>query len=317
MATTTNITTTYAGEAAGKYVAAALLSANTIDKGGITVKPNIKYKEVLKKLSLNDIVKDATCDFTATSTLTVTERVLAPEEFQVNLQLCKSDFASDWNAIEMGYSAHDNLPKSFSDFLIAHVAAKVAAKNETNLWSGVTANAGEFDGFEVIMTTAAAQPAAQEITGTTLSAANIIAEARSVISAVPTALYGQPDLKLYMPQSAVLFYIQALGGFGASGLGANGIQGMGTQWYTDGSLSLDGIPIFMANGMSADTMICATTENLVFGTGLMADSQEIKIIDMADLDGSKNVRVVMRFTAGCQIVNVEDVVTYGIVNASN
>jgi hypothetical protein len=317
MATINSLTTSYAGESAGKYVAAALLSANTIDKNGVTVKANIKYKEVLKKISLNDVVKDATCDFTATSTLTQTERILTPEEFQVNLQLCKKDFHGDWNAAEMGYSAHDVLPKSFADFIIAHVAAKVAAKNETNIWSGVTANAGEFDGFETLMLTAAGQPTAQEIAGTTLTAANIIAQAQLVTSAIPTRLYGSPDLKLYMPQSAVLFYIQALGGYGASGLGANGIQGQGTQWYTDGSLSLDGIPIFMANGMSDNVMICTTTENLVFGTGLMNDAQEVKVIDMADIDGSQNVRIVMRFTAGVQIVNEEDMVTYGITNGSN
>ena len=317
MATINSLTTSYAGESAGKYVAAALLSANTIDKNGVTVKANIKYKEVLKKISLNDVVKDATCDFTATSTLTQTERILTPEEFQVNLQLCKKDFHGDWNAAEMGYSAHDVLPKSFADFIIAHVAAKVAAKNETNIWSGVTANAGEFDGFETLMLTAAGQPTAQEIAGTTLTAANIIAQAQLVTSAIPTRLYGSPDLKLYMPQSAVLFYIQALGGYGASGLGANGIQGQGTQWYTDGSLSLDGIPIFMANGMSDNVMICTTTENLVFGTGLMNDAQEVKVIDMADIDGSQNLRIVMRFTAGVQIVNEEDMVTYGITNGSN
>ena len=41
MATTTSIASTYAGEFAGKYISAALLSANTIDKGGIEVMPNI------------------------------------------------------------------------------------------------------------------------------------------------------------------------------------------------------------------------------------------------------------------------------------
>ncbi len=45
MATTTSITTTYAGEFAGKYISAALLSANTIEKGGIEVKPNINLKK--------------------------------------------------------------------------------------------------------------------------------------------------------------------------------------------------------------------------------------------------------------------------------
>jgi hypothetical protein len=101
MATTTSITTTYAGEFAGKYISAALLSGSTLSKELITIKPNVKYKEVMKKVATDDIVKNGTCDFTATSTLTLTERVLQPEEFQVNLQLCKKDFVSDWEAISM------------------------------------------------------------------------------------------------------------------------------------------------------------------------------------------------------------------------
>ena len=147
MATTTSITTTYAGEFAGKYISAALLSGKTLAEGNITVVPNVKYKQVMKKVATDDIVKDATCDFDDTSTLTLTERILQPEEFQVNLELCKKDFRSDWEAAQMGYSAFDNLPSSFSDFLIAHVADKVAQRIETNIWTGANGTAGQFDGF--------------------------------------------------------------------------------------------------------------------------------------------------------------------------
>ena len=151
MATTTSITTTYAGEFAGKYISAALLSGKTLSEGAITVKPNVKYKEVVKKLATDAIVKDATCDFDDTSTITLTERILQPEEFQVNLELCKKDFRSDWEAIQTGYSAFDNLPPNFADFLIGHVAAKVAEKTEQTIWGGVNATAGEFDGLTVLM----------------------------------------------------------------------------------------------------------------------------------------------------------------------
>lgn len=94
MATTTSITTSYSGEFKNQIISAALLSSPTIDAGGITVKPGIKYKEVVKKISTDAILKDASCDFTATSTVTLTERILQPEEFQVNLQLCKKDFST-------------------------------------------------------------------------------------------------------------------------------------------------------------------------------------------------------------------------------
>jgi len=317
MATTTSITTTYAGEFAGKYVSAALLSASTIENGGIEVKPNIAYKEVLKKIATDAIVKDSTCDYTDTSTVTLTEKILQPEEFQVNLTLCKKTFRSDWESIQMGYSAFDSLPPSFADFLLAHVAAKVAEKTEQNIWKGVTANAGEFNGFQTLVAADAALPAAQEVAGTTVTASNVVAELGKLVDAIPASLYGKEDLYLYVSQNIARAYVRALGGFGASGLGANGTNNMGTQWWNNGSLSFDGVKIFVCNGMSNNVAIAAQKSNLFFGTGLLADSQEVKVIDMADIDGSQNVRVVMRFTAGVQYGIVEDITTYGITNSAN
>jgi len=307
MATTTSITTTYAGEFAGKYIDAALLSASTIENGGIEVKPNVKYKEVIKKLATDAIVKDATCDFTATSTVTLTERILQPEEFQVNLQLCKKDFKSDWEAVQMGYSAFDNLPPAFADFVLAHVAAKVAEKNETNIWHGVTANAGEFDGLVVKAT---ADATVIDVVGTTVTAANVIDELGKVVDAIPASLYGKEDLYIYVSQSVARAYVRALGGFGAAGLGANGTNAMGTQWFNNGSLSFDGVKIFVANGLNANYIMAAQKSNLYFGTGLLADHNEVKLIDLADIDGSENLRIVMRFTAGVQYGIGSEIVLY-------
>jgi len=182
MATTTSITTTYAGEFAGDYIAAALLEGATISNGGITVKPNVKFKEVIKKVSLNDIIKDATCDFDPTSTITLTEKILQPEEQQVNLQICKKDFANDWEALQMGFSAYHNVPPKFADFLIGHVAAKVAEKTEQNIWRGDTSNNGEFDGLTTKIATDADLPSGQEVSGTTVSSSNVITELGNLLT---------------------------------------------------------------------------------------------------------------------------------------
>jgi len=307
MATTTNITTTYAGEFAGKYISAALLSASTIENGGITVKPNVKYKEVMKKLSTNDLVADATCDFGATSTITLTERILQPEEFQVNLELCKKDFVSDWEAVQMGYSAFDNLPPSFQDFLVAHVAAKVAEKTEQTIWSGANATAGEFDG---LVTLATADASVIDVVAGTVTAANVIDELGKIVDAIPSAVYGKEDLYLYVSQNVARAYVRALGGFGAAGLGANGTNAQGTQWWNNGALSFDGVKIFVANGLADNTAMAAEKSNLFFGTGLLSDHNLVKVIDMADLDGSQNVRVVMRYTSGVQYGIGSDIVLY-------
>jgi hypothetical protein len=318
MPTTTSITTTYSGEFAGKYIAAALLSAPTLDKGGITIMPNVKFKQVIKRVATDGIIKNATCDFDPTSTVTLTERILQPESFQVNLQLCKSDFRSDWDAIQMGYSAFDTLPKSFADFLIAHAAEKVAAGMETSIWSGVNATAGEFAGIMTQLTTDAALPSAQEIAavGGGVNASNVIAELGKIVDACPAALYGKEDLTIYVSNNIYRAYVRALGGFAAAGVGANGYDNKGTNQVLN-DLYFDGVRIFLANGLASNTALLAQKSNLYFATGLLNDMNEVKVLDMGDIDGSQNVRVVMRFTADAKYGFASDVVTYGITNSAN
>lgn len=309
MPTTTSLTTTYAGEFAGRYIAAALLSGDTIAKGGIEVVPNVKFKQVLKRVSLNDIVKDQTCDFTDTSTLTLNEAILQPEFLQVNLELCKTDFESDWEAIQMGYSAFDNLPTNFVDYFIGYNAAKVSEWVESKIWTGVTANPGEFNGFQTILAADTTVIGVTAVTGA-INASNVIQEMGKVLDASPNAVYGKDDLYLYVPTSVFKAYVRALGGFGASGLGSNGVDNKGTTWFAGQDLFFDGVRVFHAPGLGNKKMVLAQKSNLYFGTGVLANTNEVKILDMSDLDGSKNVRFVMRFTAGVQVGFGADVVLY-------
>ena len=308
--TNTPITSTYSGAFAGKYVSAALLSGNTLANNLITVKPNVKFKEVMKKVASTSIVKNGACDFSGQAdVLTLTERILAPEEFQVNLELCKKDYVQDWEAVQMGYSAiNETLPPSFSDFLIGHVSAKVAQKIENNIWTGTDATDGEFAGF---ITTLGADSDVNDVTGTASTAANIITELGKIADAIPAAAYGSEDMTIYLPSNMYRNYVRALGGFGASGLGAAGTNNQGTQWYSKGAgLQFDGIPVVLAQGLSSNDAVAAEKSNLFFGTGLLSDHNEVKVLDMADLDGSQNVRIVMRFTAGIQHAIGSDIVLY-------
>lgn len=307
-----NITTTYAGESAGKYISASLLSANTLENGGLTIMPNIKFRSTMKRLDTDDLVKDATCDFVDGSTVNLTERVLEPKEMQINLQLCKETFRSDWDAISMGYSVYDNLPPTFQEYLIAYVGSKLAQRCELNLWQGVQATSGQHDGF-VTLLTGAPLPAPQDIVGVAIDESNVIAELGKVADALPNSVYGKDDLKIYAPQNVIRAYIRALGGF-AAGIGANGVNNQGTTWYNGNAnaLTFDGIKLFMANGLPNNKMIATTVDNLFFGTGVMNDKNEVRIIDTAETLGDQNVRMVWRFTAGVNYGNIEDIVAYGI-----
>ena len=303
-----SLTTTYAGEFSGKYIAAALLSADTLDKGLITVMPNVKFKSVIQKAATDDIVKDASCDFqTDQGTLTLTEAILQPEEFQVNLDICKKDLHDSWEAEQMGFSAFDNLAPSFADFVIGHVASKVADRTEKNIWSGSTATSGQFDGFATLLDADTNLPAGQDLTGAAITSVNVLDELAAVTDAIPTAVYGSDDLYIYAASDVIRAYTRALGGFQSGGQGANGYENKGNN-QSLGSLFFDGIPVVAIRGAAAGTIVAAEKSNLFFGTGLLNDLNEVRVIDMAENDGSQNVRIVMRFTAGVQYAQVTDIV---------
>ncbi len=308
MATTTTITTNYVGDFASKYISAALLSADTLSKNLIEVLPNVNFKTTLQTVNLDDIVKDATCDFTPTSTLTLTDRVLEVEPFQVNMQLCKKDFYATWIGGQMGSSAYDGLPASFADYLIAYAAGKTAQRIEQNIWNGNAATSGQFAGLVPLLTADGTVNDVAAVAGG-VDSANVIAEIGKVVDATPAALYGKEDLIIYVSQNVGKAYIRALGGYAATG--SNGYLAQGTMWAgREQTLSFDGIRVEICNGLPANHMVCAEKSNLFFGTGLESDQNEVRVLDMADLDGSDNIRVILRFFAGCNFGIGADTVLY-------
>lgn len=306
-----NITTTYAGQWAGKYVSAALLSAPTIEGGGVTVMPNVKFKSVIQRLETTNFLQDATCDFNPAGQVNLTERVLEVKDLQVNMTLCKKEFHSTWQSIEMGYSSFDTLPKSFADYLIAYAAEKVAAANEVSIWQGNGSLSGQFDGLYSTALVDPLLPPAQLVPSVAVDATNVIAQLQLVYDAIPSTLYGKSDLRIYVSQNVIKAYVAALGGFAVAATSNSGVNAQGTMWYNNGALTFNGIPLFMANGLPTDSMMATTTSNLYFGCSLLSDTQEVRVIDTSATLGDDNVRVIMRYAAGAQYGVIEDIVIYG------
>jgi len=306
MATTQVITTSYAGEHAGRYIAAALLNADSLTNGAIEVRQNIKYKEVISKLDLTNIIKDRSCDFADTGTVTLGEVIITPKELSVNLELCKANYRNTWEAINMGFSANDTLAPDFANFLILQVLAGVSDATETAIWQG-TAAAGSFQGFEDLFTSQADQPAALEVSGTALSASNIIAEIEKVVNPIPNAVYGKEDLQILMGVEASKFYIQAQAALGYARL-----------YHVDKTpMNFQGINIVICPGMSDDTMFAARRSDLIFGTGVLNDTNSVSIVDRSATELDDNVRIGINYTAAVAVGNPSQVVTYGITNSGN
>jgi len=305
---------TYAGEAASGYIAAALLSARTLDNKLVTIMPNVKYKSVIQKLDVSGIVQDASCDFVTSGSVAISERILEPKELQVNLELCKQEFVDSWEALQLGFSAFDEIPKNFNDYLVSYVGGKVAEATETAIWQGTSAN-GSFPGFQAALSASiaaggtgavlAAKSGSVIISGS-ITSANVLDKLNSVLDTVPDTVYGKEDLLLYVPTNVAKAYQQALAG------GAVGANGWNNQLNVgEKPFNFNGVEIVLCPGMAASKIVAAQKSNLFFGTGLLSDYNEVRVLDMANIDGSQNYRIIMRYTAGTQFGVGSDIVYYG------
>jgi hypothetical protein len=301
------ISTTYAGEFAGKYIAAALLSAKTLDNKNITIMPNVKFKQVIQKVAVDSIVNDASCDFVTSGTVALSERVIEPKELQVNLQLCKQQFVDSWEALQLGYSAFDEIPKDFNDWLISYVGGQVAQATEISIWQGNVATNGQFAGFLPALSASAAAGGAgavlQSPASGSITSANVLSKLDTLVNTIPNTVYGKEDLVIYAPTNVVKAYQQALAG------GAQGANGFNNQMNVgEKPLNFNGIELVWSPGMTDSYLVAAQKSNLYFGTGLMSDYNEVRVLDMANIDGSQNFRIIMRYTAATQFGIGSDIV---------
>jgi hypothetical protein len=298
---TQSVTSNYAGEAAAGYISAALLSNPTIANNELTVLNNVEYKANLRKITVggttDGLISDATCAFTDDGTVTYAERVLEPEKLDVNTQVCKQEFLKSWEGANMTAGLNGTLPLEFTDYLIAQTAEKVSAEIQTSIWDGTTDTNGQFDGFRKLLL---ADGDVNDVAGAeALTKANIVEKLEDVMDTIPNAVFGKEDLKIWIPTSAWRFYIQS-----QATLGYGNIYNMNGDWqYT-----FNGIKICHAPGMANDTMIAGRTSNMFFGTD--GSSSEVRVLDMAELDGSDHVRMIMRFNAGVNYAFGSDMVLY-------
>ena len=278
---------TYAGLWSGKYVAAALLSGETLSKELITLHPNVAFKEVIRNWQNSVSIDSATCDYTDNSSITLGEYVLTTVEKQVNMTLCKNNLRTTWEAAQAGFSAFEKLPATFEEFLLAQVAAEVAQGVELGIWKTNTFYTGGM--VQYLIDNSALVSAGSGAT----NGGNVVARLQSMLDASPAALYGKEGYQFYVGPVTMKAYQAALSA-----------GNYNFQFYVgEKPMNFQGIPVTMCPGLNDSDCVLGLKSDLHFGTGLLSDYNEVKVIDMADIDGSQNVRTIMRFTGGIIATN--------------
>ena len=288
-------TSNFSGKAAGFYISAALKEAKSLDF--LNVIENIKFKSNIQRMAGSGVVADATCDFTGAGTLALTEKVLEPKNLQINLDLCKSTLLDSWEALQMRAGAGAPPPASFDDYVISYMGEIIAQATEESIWSG-TAAAGKFNGF-LGAATGYLLPGVdatvhQDAATAAYTTINIITNLQALTASMATNISGvlrKEDLHIYMSPKTYAIYISAVSTLGY--VNAYNMNG-------DYEPVFEGYKIAVCPGMADNELVAAQKSNLFFGTDLLSDATRITLMDMAQLDGSDNVRLVARYSAGVQ-----------------
>ena len=292
---------TYAGEAARPYVSAAILSADTIANGYISVLENVHSKAVLRKFSGAAIQANDDCAFTTPDSgqLTLGEAILEASALKVNEQVCNADLRATWESAQMR-SQNSGAPGDFTTYVAQYVAAKVAESVELNLWQGnfdsdgTGAGTPAYTSFNGLCQQLKSQYNAgtmQQLTGVT-SAANILDRLAALTAEAPTAIAGDPNAKIFMSRASAQLYYQALA------------TDYTLPFLNDGLVArYAGYEIITPAGMANDAFILSRADNLYFGTNLLTDHIQAAVLDLQGVTGDDVTRVIMQFSGGTQIVD--------------
>jgi len=296
------INTTYVGQLATPFVAPAILSADSIAKGYISVLENVRHEAVLKKFS-GGAIGDRTCEFTtAAGQLVLSDVTLTTAQLQVNEQVCNYQLAQDWAAAQMrGASA--GCPANYAAYLSQYVAKIVSADVENNMWDGNFDPLGaggvpahtSFNGimYHYFMSAQTYQSGtAGAWTGDSDATTGVMTHLAAAAALIPDPIVGDPDTKLFMSRKTAQLYYQ--------GLAAT----YTLPFLNDGLVArYSGYDIVTPAGFPDDCVVFSKVENLYFGTNVLTDMIEARMLDLTGVTGDAVTRVAMLFDAGTQIVD--------------
>lgn len=304
MATTTTVSSNYAGKEAGAIIGASFKEADTLRLGLISVSENVNYKMNLRRLRYTDGTTDYSCGFTPAGAIVLNEKQLVIEKLMNPIQVCKEDFRQTWSEDSMGASASNpNAPSDIMEAISLEVLSSQAEKIDTDIWTGLAATAGEFNGLlaqfaaddNVIKANNGIVPSGNAITESTVEA-----ELKKALAAVPTSIRRKDLTVAVSPDvfQAYWFYLVS-----------KGIANDGTA--DEKQVRFGRYTITEVNGLPDNSIVIFEKKNVVFATGLQADFNDLSFVDEDEIGLLTGmVRGKMVYGAAVGYYNSEDIVWY-------
>ena len=303
MATTTNVSSNYAGKVAGGIIGAAFREGDTLSANVLTIADNVNYKMNLRKIAYVDGTVDYTCGHAPAGTITLSEKVITPKKVKNDLMVCKEDFRQTWSEDLIGASASNpNAPADIMEAIQLEVLSSQTELVDAQIWSGLDASDGEIgDGFLVqFAADGAVIKANNGITaiGAATTEANVEANLKIALAAIPVAVRRRDTNVMVSPNvwQAYMFYLTS------KGIAWNGST-------EERRMGFAGYMLIEIQGLPDDTIVIASQSNLVFANGLQGDHNQLDLVDedsIGLLTGQVRGKVV--YNGGMGYYNAEEIV---------
>lgn len=255
---------------------------------GITYRPGVKGKEQLIVGEVSDLFQTYTCAFSPNGEVNLSEQWIEPFTMKINLQECYDKYWPSFMAEETrrAYVGETNIPRTFFQWFFDDMLVKEMKKEyEEIFWNGDKTKSGILALGDGVVKKITESPKSQKITGATLTVDNILAQV-SAVAAKADINVDDADYKIYINKGQMKILKTALGNekIRDNYVWSNFTK-EGEKVYAYG---FEVVPCRIAK----DTILLAPNKNLILGYDLESDQTAFQILDLSQVTGDNEFRVI-------------------------
>lgn len=255
---------------------------------GVTYRPGVKGKEQLVVGEVSDLFQTYTCAFSPSGEVSLAEQWIEPFTMKINLQECYDKYWPSFMAEETrrAYVGETNIPRTFFQWFFDDMLVKEMKKEyEEIFWNGDKTKSGILALGDGVVKKVVESGKAKKVTGATLTVDNILAQV-SAVAALADVNVDDADYKIYINKGQMKILKTALGNekIRDNYVWSNFTK-EGEKVYAYG---FEVVPCRIAK----DTILLAPNKNLILGYDLESDQTSFQILDLSQVTGDNEFRVI-------------------------
>ena len=259
---------------------------------GITYRPGVKGKEQLIVGEVSELFQTYTCAFTPNGEVSLDEQWIEPFTMKINLQECYDKFWPSFMAEETrrAYVGESNIPRTFFEWFFNDMLVKEMKREfEEIFWNGDSDYTGATKTHlalgDGVVKKLVESGKAKTVAGAVLTVDNILDQITAVAAQADINV-DDADYKIYINKGQMKILKTALGNEKIfNNYVWNNFTKEGEKVYAYG---FEVVPTRIAQ----DVILLAPNKNLILGYDLESDQTAFQILDLSQVTGDNEFRVI-------------------------